>query len=454
MKIFIPALIFVCSFQVASADPLVNYSVSCSPFNYQITDSIKAAPVAGRPLNLAYTGKIQATPERDSTLKIHKPLKYHSVRQTDFVELFKKVLKSRKNKPEDSLKRANSLFRLSVVPAVGYSLTTGFAALAGMNAAFYTGSNHDSTSLSTASTNLTFTSKGQVLFPIQTSIWSPGNKYNLVTDWRLFKYPQETFGLGGRSNLINGYIINYSYLRLYTTLLRKVIGNFYAGLGYDLDYYYNIKELLPAATRTNPPKTAFERYGSGKYERGSGITLNALFDTRDNPINATKGLYSNLIFRSNNKFLGNASAWKSIIWDTRKYIKLGDTRDILALWSYDWISFDGKPPFLSLPNTGADTYSSIGRGYIQGRFRGSQMLYLESEFRYVITNNGLIGGVLFANAQSFARKLSSQLNIINPAIGAGARFKLNKFSNTNIAIDYGIGLGGSKGLFINLGEVF
>lgn len=395
-----------------------------------------------------------ATSPDSSTKSVTKRQNYHQVKQVDAVEVLKKLIKSKKNNPEDSLKRANSLFRLSVVPAAGYSLTTGFAALAGMNAAFYTGSNHDSTSLSTIATNLTFTSKGQVLFPIQSSIWTRNNQYNLVTDWRLFKYPQETFGLGGRTALANGYIINYSYLRLYTTVLRKVYGNFYAGLGYDLDYFYNIRELLPKATKKNAPKTAFERYGSGSYERGSGITLNALFDSRDNPINSTKGLYANLIYRSNNKFLGNQSAWKSIILDTRKYIRLGDTRNVLALWSYDWISYGGKPPFLDLPNTGADTYSSTGRGYIQGRFRGSQMLYLESEFRYSITNNGLLGGVFFANAQSFARRLSSQLKFINPAIGAGARIKLNKFSNTNICIDYGIGLGGSKGLFINLGEVF
>ena len=31
---------------------------------------------------------------------------------------------------------------------------------------------------------------------------------------------------------------------------------------------------------------------------------------------------------------------------------------------------------------------------------------------------------------------------------------MNKFSNTNLAIDYGFGVNGSHGLFFNLGEVF
>lgn len=377
-----------------------------------------------------------------------------SVRQTDLVDLVRKVLVHKKQSTTDSIKRASRLVHLSVVPAAGYSLTTGFAALIGMNLAFYTAKNHDSTNLSTGSTNLTFTSEGQILFPIQTNIWSPGNKYNLITDWRLYKFPQETFGLGGRTSLNKGYTINYSYFRLYTTILRKIAPSFYMGLGYDLDYYYNIEEILSAARKKNPRKTTFERYGSGTYERASGITLNALFDTRDNPINATKGLYADLVFRNNRKLLGSTSNWKSVILDVRKYVKIGDSRSILAFWNYDWITYGGKPPFFDLPNTGGDTYNNSGRGFIQGRFRDNQMLYLETEFRYVITRNGLLGGVLFANSQSFSRKLSGELNTLNTAVGAGLRVKLNKFSNTNIAIDYGLGLDGSKGLFINLGEVF
>lgn len=412
---------------------------SCLLFNYRV-------PRNSEPINhVADT----LTNKKNKTVK-HTD----SVRQTDLVDLVRKVIVHKKQSIADSVRRASRIVHVSIVPAAGYSLTTGFAALIGMNLAFYTAKNHDSTNLSTGSTNLTFTSEGQILFPIQTNIWSPGNKYNLITDWRLYKFPQETFGLGGRTSLNKGYTINYSYFRLYTTVLRKIASSFYMGLGYDLDYYYNIEEILSAARKQNPRKTTFERYGSGVYERASGITLNALFDNRDNPINATKGLYADLVFRNNRKFLGSTSNWKSVILDVRKYVKIGGSRSVFAFWNYDWITYGGKPPFFDLPNTGGDTYNNSGRGFIQGRFRDNQMLYFETEFRYVITRNGLLGGVFFANSQSFSRKLSDELNTLNTAFGAGLRIKLNKFSNTNIAIDYGLSLDGSKGLFINLGEVF
>ena len=41
-----------------------------------------------------------------------------------------------------------------------------------------------------------------------------------------------------------------------------------------------------------------------------------------------------------------------------------------------------------------------------------------------------------------------------PAVGGGLRLNLNKASRTNLAIDYGFGFDGSRGLSLNLGEVF
>ena len=82
------------------------------------------------------------------------------------------------------------------------------------------------------------------------------------------------------------------------------------------------------------------------------------------------------------------------------------------------------------------------------------MIYAEAEYRFGILNNGLLGGVVFGNVQSFSRNIATQLSLLAPGFGAGLRVKLNKSSNTNLCIDYGFGMNGSKGLFLNLGEVF
>jgi outer membrane protein assembly factor BamA len=163
----------------------------------------------------------------------------------------------------------------------------------------------------------------------------------------------------------------------------------------------------------------------------------------------------NLVYRNNATFLGSDQNWQSITLDYRKYIPFPmDSKNILAFWSFNIFTIKGKQPYLDLPSTASDTYNNTGRGYIQGRFRGDKFVFAESEYRFGITENGLIGGVVFANMESVSTMQGKPLQSILPGYGAGIRIKLSKHSNTNIAIDYGIGQGGSKGIFMNLGEVF
>lgn len=127
---------------------------------------------------------------------------------------------------------------------------------------------------------------------------------------------------------------------------------------------------------------------------------------------------------------------------------------VLALWCYSVFGLSGNPPYLDLPGTGSDTYNNTGRGYEQARFIGKRMIDLEAEIRFKISKNGLLGGVIFGNAESLSELGSNRFEVISPAIGLGLRIKFNKFSNTNAAIDYGVGSKGSKGFVGNLGEVF
>ncbi|WP_431217688.1 hypothetical protein ACQ86N_32175 [Puia sp. P3] len=181
-----------------------------------------------------------------------------------------------------------------------------------------------------------------------------------------------------------------------------------------------------------------------------------LFDSRRNSINPEKGDYASITYRPNFTFLGSDNNWQSLLFDLRKYIPFpGRSHNVLAFWSYDWFTVGGgKPPYLLLPSTGWDAYSNTARGYIQGRFRSRNLVYLESEYRFGITTNGLLGGVVFANAQSFTETNPGKFQYLIPGYGAGLRISLNKFSRTNLCIDYGWGIHGSGGFFVNLGEVF
>ena len=112
-------------------------------------------------------------------------------------------------------------------------------------------------------------------------------------------------------------------------------------------------------------------------------------------------------------------------------------------------------PYLALPAITWDTYNRSGRGYIQGRFRGKNMVYEEAEFRFRISKDGLFGGVVFANFTTASNPFTGQkvFDAFAPGYGFGLRIMMNKKDRTNIAMDYGRG-DGFSGVYFNIREAF
>lgn len=338
----------------------------------------------------------------------------------------------------------------SILPAAGYTLQTRLAAIISSNVAFYT-SKKPNTPISIINASAFYTQNKQFTVPVQISVWNRKGTYNLLGDIRYMKYPQSTFGLGSNSSLGDEDPLDYQYVRLYQYVLRKISGHLSAGIGYNLDHYWKVTEKgLASGIQSD-----FSKYGSGNTATSSGYSAHLLFDSRTNPINDKNGMLALISYRNNVTWMGSNSNWQSLTSDIRKFISLDHSqKNVLAFWLYSWIILDGKPPYLDLPSTGWDRFTNTGRGFIQGRFRGKNMLYAESEYRFNITQNGLLGAVLFANAESFSDASSLKLQKLQPAAGFGIRVKLNKKSDTNIAVDYGFGTQGMRGLFVNIGEVF
>ena len=353
-------------------------------------------------------------------------------------------------KHDTMTRKTTGRYHVSLAPGIGYSLTTGFGAIIASNIAFYTTNSKDS-KLSNIFADVVYTQNKQFIVHTQGNIWTKDNKFNIVTDWRYMKYPQKTYGLGGYTDEKNSYDQDYQYLRFYTTILKSIGNNFYAGMGYSLDYHWNISETGGDSTSISDA----EAYGLSSKSVSSGLNFNILYDNRDNSINPDRGSYFSVLYRPSLKFMGSDTNWQSLRIDIRKYVRFpAQSENVLAFWSYNWLTLQGNPPYLDLPSTGWDPYNNSGRGYIQGRFRGKNMLYLETEYRFKVSHNGLFGGVVFVNVQSFSELSTNKFEVISPAAGFGARFKFNKHSKTNIAVDYGFGTGGSQGFFVNLGEVF
>jgi len=387
--------------------------------------------------------------------KTHKFFSYDSLHQVDVLDIANRIFKSKPGQSDTALSETSHV-HFAVVPVVGYSLQTGWAAVLSANAAFSSSKNRN---ISSISGSITYSQYRQFIVPLHSNIWLNSGKYNFQSDWRFLKYPSNTYGLGTTTTLEDGYRIDYYYLRLHQNISKKISRKLYAGVGIDADLFWNIKEINPDTI----VKSDFETYGLSKNETTVGPVLHVLFDSTRNSITPGNGSSLKWMYRPNFEFICRDANWQSMLLEFKTYKRFpARSGNVIALWSYNWFTFGGKPLYLLLPSTGWDDFVNTGRGYIQGRYRGNDMVYLETEYRFLITSNGLFGGVVFANAQTFSNRSSSlagkasltTFDPIQPAYGGGIRIKVNKFSRANLCIDYAWGTGGSHGVAVNLGEVF
>ncbi len=380
-------------------------------------------------------------------------LKPSEIPQKDIVDILHRVLHKKSN--TDTI-RAGKKFNWSLIPAAGYTLQTGFAGVVSGNIGFYQQGSKDQ-KISNISTSYTYSQYKQTIFPLYINIWTKGNKINLISDFKYLNYPSEVYGLGGKkisieANSNTAYTVNFKYIKLHQSIMFNLLKDFYAGGGIYYDQFWGIKITDSLGTRishllSRDLKTT---------ERASGFAVKALYDNRINQINPQNGEYLSVTYRPNFTFMGSQSNWSSLQIDARKYIRFpANSENTLAFWGFAWLTTSKTvPPYLMLPSTGWDDQNNTGRGYIQSRFRGKNMYYYENEYRFRITRNGLLGGVVFANVQSFSADLSDEYKKLLFGYGAGLRIKLNKHSNTNLSIDYGFGQNNSHGFFANIGEVF
>ncbi len=392
---------------------------------------------------------LKAQQDSTSTHHKHKPNRKNSdsiYKQEDFTDVAFKALHI-KAKPDTAKLKPGKLY-LAVFPAIGYTIANGGTATVAANASFYTAS-LDSTNLSTILTYPLYSLYHQIIVPVISTVWTKHNDINFLGDWRYYRYPSYTFGLGGNTPFTKEDQLNYSYVKVDQEALKNLAKNLYGGIGYNLDYHFLIQQI-------GSSETDFGQYNQGATTTvSSGLLLHLKYDSRTNINNPKDAFFGSVSYRYNSTLLGSDNNWQSLQVELRKYIKISSNpNNVLAFWSWNEFTYGGKVPYLNLPSTGWDTYANMGRGYVQGRFRGTSLMYLESEYRFGITHNGLLGGVVFANSQVIPNWPVYKYNTINPGYGVGLRIKLNRYSDTNLCIDYGWGTEGSRGIFFNLGEVF
>ncbi len=336
----------------------------------------------------------------------------------------------------------------SFMPLSGSSSGEGIA-LSTINASFYLGDpkvNKLSNILFYPTTN--FESRYQ--FKVFPNLWFGNNNWYVAGKFEFNYMEQKTYGLGANSFEDSLNIIDFNSTKVYIGINRRLFSDFYIGVGYMLDNFYNIEEEWD---KSWPSDFSQYEYGTSSNSLSSGITFNLLYDSRINPINPIGGFFLNILYLVNSTQIGSDYNWTNLNIDTKKYINFSKVRHrTLAFWGLYRANW-GELPYLNMPGTALDFTGWTGRGYYRARYIGKHMLYAETEYRFDFTKSGLWGGVLFVNAQSYQEPDSEKFRYVKPAAGLGLRLKFNKYSDSNVTFDLAFGKD-SFNWYVALNEAF
>ena len=341
-----------------------------------------------------------------------------------------------------------------IIPIVGSNPSNGFVYGGGLTYIYKTKS---SDRFSILSSNATYSTKESLNLNIRTNIFLSKDQLFLNGDWQYFIFNESTYGLGGNPNS-TAQLLEYNHFRIHETISKRITGNLFAGIGIHYDKYANI---LDESGNINLNPSYFSTYNkihgfNQSANTAAGLSLNLLFDNRDNTVNTIKGFYANVNYRLYSTLFGSTKNSTLLLTDFRVFQPLdAGKKNILAFWLYGNFVLTGDIPYLLLPALGYDQRQRTGRGYAFGRIRGENLVYAESEYRFPISQKThILGGVVFANLSSASAKKNNiaLCNYVWGAYGAGLRIMMDKKSRTRL--DFDIAKGNKIGFYLSIKETF
>lgn len=356
-----------------------------------------------------------------------------------------------------------------VIPAIGSQPATGF--FFGGVAQYTFKGKQAADKYSIANLGITYTTKKQWLINVKNNILLNNNRIFLSGDYRLYIFSQPNYGLGTdilpHHSKQNNFSIDsiaqpmdYDYFKFHQSVSFEVAKNFYVGGGINLDWYSSIKDenLDVENGQFTYHYNYSQKHGFSDLEYFlNGMSINLVYDSRDNQVNATHGWFANINYRFNPVLFNNQKYSNVLFAEYRHFIPLSNRNEryILAIWAYGQFVTRGSVPYLNLPAIGWDQRSRSGEGYTQGLFRGNGLIYLSTEFRFPITCNQMLSGTVFTNFVTASNKDNNTdlFKSVQPAAGIGLRILIDKKTRTNLIVDYSWG-NNSKGFYLNAGETF
>jgi len=336
------------------------------------------------------------------------------------------------------------LSKFIAAPVVSYSPETNFGFGTGAKYLFKFRGSGDETRVSNMPITIQYTLNNQFFLYSGFEIFTNQEKYVISGNVLWQNYPRLYYGLGRNSPEENEEEYNYYQVTVEPIIMKQLFTRYlFMGGGIRYNHIYNTDTREGGLLETNRP-SGFD--GSTSV----GAELAALYDSRNNILNAQNGWYLELTHGFYGEVLGGTNEFELTRYDVRHYIKLWEKRnDILAFQSIGQFSH-GDVPFSELSLFGG---SQILRGYREGRYVDRNLLAGQMEYRLNL-KDWRVGGVAFVGAGDVYRNLSdAQIKGLRYNYGLGLRYLLDKTENLNIRFDWGF-TPDSNYVYLSIAEAF
>jgi hypothetical protein len=331
-----------------------------------------------------------------------------------------------------------------VYPTVGYAPETSWEF--GVSSVFVFYANGDTTNRLSELNAFTFlTLERQYGLWIDHALYSQENKWFSLGRIRAQSFPLLYHGIGPDSPEEHLAQVNATLFQFRERVLRKVRGSIFSGIEIDYQHLGSVEFVPNDNVVVEHPRGS---EGSVNLGLGGGI----LYDNRHNILNVRRGFFSELAVLNYNHAWGSDYSFTSVLSDTRLYRPMNN-RDVLAVQLLGQFNL-GETPFNQLAMLGGE---SIMRGYYLGRYRDSNQLAVQAEYRLLplrlrFTNR--LGAAVFSGVGS----VFNQFSTLKPRSfvwsgGAGVRYLLFPRKDVYTRFDVAFTREGT-GFYFFIGEAF
>ncbi|MGF1694141.1 outer membrane protein assembly factor [Vibrio lamellibrachiae] len=327
----------------------------------------------------------------------------------------------------------------SYIPALFYTPEQGFG-VGLLYVGLYGDTHGGTTQPSSMVINPYISTNGSKGITFENRHFFSGDHHRFYLDLELFDDAGVYYGVGHDAGSVNDNKINYSekVALIEPTLLTKVADDFYLGLGANITY------AKASDFELDDGQGSLDKSADLEENTSYGAKVSAVYDSRDNVLNASEGLLVDMTagyFHSSltNDWFGKYN------FELANYITLGEFPGLIA-WQVQGDFTSGDVPWNRLPDIGG---ANGLRGHVEGRYRDNHMAMGQVEYRLPIFWR--VGAVFWGGVGSVAPEINELNEDLLTSVGAGLRFKIK--DKVNIRADIGFG-NDETAFYFHVNEVF